>query len=347
MGKKSKKVTKKDSVLSPNKFDTLKADDAEDAVEITRFCDSDEDESCRVCKEGVSKEIDGLQCDMCNAWVHSDEECSDLTKTQFKFIKKCTNPAIQYICMICRDTDTEAQNAQPIVRDAIAKNTAKIDSVGESVEQLKKQNEEILALIKDKCKADDGIKQHVTEVVKNQKEKDERKYNLILYNIPESDPKVTLAQAELEDVQNVKNIFKFVCPSVDNSGLLSKSVTRCGSKRVPNAEFPNPKPRPIKVVLQSPSEAALIRKNARKLKDNDGLNHVGISEDKPYNERVEDRKLRSELLRRRNENKEDVVIFNKQVILRSEINKHKTNANSGEAPPTSGQQGASSRGPKN
>ena len=61
------------------------------------------------------------------------------------------------------------------------------------------------------------------------------------------------------------------------------------------------------------------------MKDNEGLRHVGISEDKTYRERMEDKELRAELLKRRNVDKEDVVIYNRQVRLRSELPNFKNN----------------------
>ena len=61
------------------------------------------------------------------------------------------------------------------------------------------------------------------------------------------------------------------------------------------------------------------------MKDNEGLKHVGISEDKTFKEREEDRKLRATLIKRRNDG-EDVVIYNKNVILRSEIAKVRENS---------------------
>ena len=106
---------------------------------------------------------------------------------------------------------------------------------------------------------------------------------------------------------------------MDNSFLNGKTVTRCGTKRVPSQDYPDPKPRPIKIVLRGPSEVGLLRKNARKLKDNESLPHVGISEDKPWKEREEERKLRKELYKRKNEDKEDIIIYGGQVILKSEL----------------------------
>ena len=92
--------------------------------------------------------------------------------------------------------------------------------------------------MKKKSKTDDSLRLHVTEELHIQNEKKEKACNLIVYNVPESDSKVSKAQAELEDVQNVKNVFNFVCPSVDYSGLSSKTVTRCGTRIEPTPDFP-------------------------------------------------------------------------------------------------------------
>ena len=309
-----------DIVISPNKYSVLDSD-----VVLDRDDDEDEPIPCRVCATNVSKETDGLQCDRCDAWVHSEIECSDLTKPQFKFMKKCNNSSIQYICIVCKDYTIQTSPSEAVCRDAISKNGAKIDSIEASIKTLKEQNREIFEFMKKKSKTDDSLRLHVTEELHIQNEKKEKACNLIVYNVPESDSKVSKAQAELEDVQNVKNVFNFVCPSVDYSGLSSKTVTRCGDRREATPDFPTPKPRPIKIVLQSPSDVILIRKNARKLKDNEGLRHVGISEDKTYRERMEDKELRTELLKRRNVDKEDVVIYNRQVRLRSELPNFKNN----------------------
>ena len=168
-------------------------------------------------------------------------------------------------------------------------------------------------------KTDDSIKVQISEAFGDQKDKDERNNNIILYNIPESDPKVSSTQSEVEDIQNVKNVMNFVSPTIDSSNLNGKTVIRLGPIRVPNDQYPNPKPTPIKVVLQNPSEVGVLRRNARKLKNNEGLNHVGIAADKTWKERVEERELRKEFNIRKNEDKEDVIVYNKKVILRSEL----------------------------
>ena len=295
------KANKKDPVISPTKFDALKK--------------SSGDSPCRCCNE-IVVDPDGIQCDKCHCWVHSDEKCSELSKSEFKFMARTKSQAIKFVCLKCR---LEYNDTVLNPMDAVSRQGAKLDSFGEAIAALQQQNKEIVEYMKKNSKTEDSIKVHVSEAIDDQKDRDERKQNIILYNIPESDSKSNTAQAELEDIQNVKNVFQFVCPSMDNSNLSGKTVTRCGTKRVPSQDYPDPRPRPIKIVLQGPSDVRLLRKNARKLKDNEGLSHVGISEDKTWKEREEDRKLRKELHKRKNEDKEDVIIYNKQVILRSQL----------------------------
>ena len=284
------------------------------------------DSPCRICNDTVYRP-DGIMCDRCECWVHSAQKCSELTQDQLKFLVKNKNVAIKFICSKCR---VEFPDKMLAPLDAVARQAVKIDTFGEAIATLQQQNKEIIDYVKKATKTDNSIKVQVSEAIHVQREKDERKHNIILYNIPEADKKAPPAQAELEDIQKVKNVLNFVCPTMDVSSLNGKIVTRCGNKRVPNEKFPNPKPRPIKIELQSPSEVSQLKRNARKLKDNEALNHVGISEDKPWKERMEERELRKELSKRRSEG-EDVVISiqDKKVILRSELPSKKKGVDTG------------------
>ena len=291
--------------MSPNKFAALSGA-------------SSGDSPCRVCDDIVIGP-DGIQCDKCDCWVHSDAKCSEISKTQFNFMKKCKSPAIKFVCSTCRNelTDRSALLDPP---DAVARNGAKLELVGAAIAALQDQNKEIMEIIKKGNKTDNSIKAQITEAIGDDRDKDERKNNIILYKIPECDPKASDAVSEAEEIQKVKNVMNFVTPNQNTSDLNGKTVIRLGRVRAPSDTYPNPKPRPIKVILHNPAEAMALRKNARKLKDNEGLNHVGISADKTWKEREEERELRTEYNRRKNTG-EDVIIYHKlkKVILRSEL----------------------------
>ena len=274
---------------------------------------------CRICREEVPK-ADGLQCNRCKGWVHGAKSCSELSKAQFKFMFQQSDiPAIQYICLSCRKDESDKVDPRDVVvRDAVAQNAAKLEVVGHYVDLLQQQSRTIMDYMKTSSKTDSSIRLHVTEAISDQKDREDRKNNIILYNIPECDAKATAGVVEAETIQNVKNVFNYVEPGVDTTGLNGKNVIRLGKPRTPSEEYPNPRPRPIKVILRNPQEVSLLRNNARKLKDNNGLNHVGISADKTWKEREEEREVRQEYNKRKHEDKEDVIIYNNKVILRSQ-----------------------------
>ena len=273
--------------------------------------EEDDCESCRVCMVTVLSENDSIKCARCEGWVHSEKKCSDLTKGQFDFLKKHVTPAIQFVCSKCRDVED--------TREAVARNTAKLDSVGQSIAELKHQSNLILNYMKTSSKTNDSVKTLVAEAIGDERARGERENNVIMYNVPESDPKANDALAEAEVIQNVTNVITFVEKSIDTSSLNGKTVMRLGPKRVPSEDNPHPKPRPVKVIFRNSIEAGLIKKNARKLKFSDGLKHVGISADKTWKEREEERETRKVYNQRKFENHEDVVIYNSEVILRSEL----------------------------
>ena len=301
---KNKAITP-DPIVSPNKYEALREKDAHSP--------------CRVCQEMVYS--DGITCDKCECWVHSASECSELSPADFSFMQRCKSPSIKFVCAACR---SEFSDTMFIPNDVAAKNSAKLDLFGSAIADLHDQNKQIMEIIKNNKNTDDSIKAHITEVIGDERDKDDRKQNVIMYNIPECDPKASNTVSEVEDTQKVKNVMSFVTPNIDNSFLNGKTVIRMGKVRAPSDTYPNPKPRPIKVILPSPTEALALRKNARKLKDNQGLNHVGIAADKSWKERLAERELRSEFTRRKN-NGEDVVIYNNEIKLRSEL-PHSTKA---------------------
>ena len=114
--------------------------------------------------------------------------------------------------------------------------------------------------MKTSSKTDSSIRLHVTEAISDQKDREDRKNNIILYNIPECDAKATAGVVEAETIQNVKNVFNYVEPGVDTTGLNGKNVIRLGKPSTPSEEYPNPRPRPIKVILRNPSGGSSFEK---------------------------------------------------------------------------------------
>ena len=100
-----------------------------------------------------------------------------------------------------------------------------------------------------------NISVSVTEVLSDQREIDEKKKNLMVFNLSESlDPK--------SDLIKVKEVLTHVNPEADIEQLNCDNVTRLGSKKSTDGE--NSKPRPVKIVFKDSDTKWQFIKNAKK-----------------------------------------------------------------------------------
>lgn len=162
----------------------------------------------------------------------------------------------------------------------------------------------MLKLLKNEERLEDRIKTQVSEVMEDKTEKEARMNNVIMFNIPEGD-QTDKEKASKEDIEQVKKVVKFVSQDVNTNNLNKEKVFRLGKPRVPTPENPNPKPRPLKVILEDPAHKKKLVANSRKLLDYN-LKKVGISEDKPWKEREELRAQRE--LKNKNEKIENSTL---------------------------------------
>ena len=174
---------------------------------------------------------------------------------------------------------------------------------------------------------EEKIKVQIEQSFDELKDREERKNNLIIFNLKES-IKEDVNEATNEDLLQLKEVLKITNPEMtDNliNDLSSNDFTRLGKKTQ------NPKDdskiRPIK--LQVPNEPTKYRiiKNTYKLKS--CVNHpkIGIKFDLTRQQQAEDREMRQELVRRKAAN-EDVMIFRGRIIERSQLMKLKNEKSS-------------------
>lgn len=100
------------------------------------------------------------------------------------------------------------------------------------------------------------------------REREKRKSNVIIYNLPES----RADDGETKKTQEAESIKK-VCDSADIQFEIEHFI-RLGEKKGPNA-----RPRPLKVVLQNEADKQKLVRNGTKLKVSDELGSVSITPD--------------------------------------------------------------------
>ena len=117
------------------------------------------------------------------------------------------------------------------------------------------------------------------------------------------------------DLSEIKSILRYVCPDVDADIVEEAEISRLGQRKPPTASNAKPKPRPIKIKFKSGKSKTSDLRQARKLKDHEKYNRIGLAADKTRSEREEDKALRTEMMRRRSD-REDVYIRGGKLIIR-------------------------------
>ena len=192
----------------------------------------------------------------------------------------------------------------------------------ERVKNLETKNEESHAATDsaklDNTEIENKIKLQLTESIEELKEIEERKNNLIIFNVKET-PSNDEEQSLTADLANVKEILTFSNPDLANTQikrLETSDITRMGLYKT-EAE----KPRPIIVTLQSQKTKFQILKNSHKMKNCTSHTKIGFRMDLTKKQQLEDKALRIALEERKKT--EDVMIYKNKIILRSELDKHK------------------------
>ena len=268
---------------------------------------------CKIC----SKEIEGgsfVGCDNCLTWLHL--ECSQVPQIEFEFLHKHKTTQLLYHCSLCKkgskDDHTEAQNE-------------KIERLAEMVQTISNQNLAILELLKKdnivEVKIEDTVQESIhtnlKELLDDQTEKDNKKNNLIIFNLPESEGKDDGKSAESEDLDKVKEILNFIDKDIitPEADLNEKSISRIGNTKSKDIS----RPRPVKIEFPNQRPKNKAMRNARSLKDfNVYPKKIGISKDKSEVEMKKDRTLRWKLTQKRKDG-QDWTIFDDDVFLRNDI----------------------------
>lgn len=296
-GQKAGKDKKKTGSTSSSPFNYLLADDSS---------------PCKICKVNVGDDK-GIKCDRCTAWVHL--KCSELDSSEYTQLAKIQSVSVKWHCPVC--SAEMSKLADP--NDRLASNEAKLDHMMTIVTMLQQQNAMILnLLVKSEDKMEETVQKHVRETYEEDRDREARRNNLIMYNLKES--RGTGEEAEKEDNLKVFNVIHDIDSNLAFADVEANvvEIVRLGKKQ-------DKKVRPVKVVLKSNDMKARILRKAKNLKKSESFSTVGVSADKTMMERNRDKLLVEERNKRR-ENNEDVVIYRGKVVLRESIEADKPEA---------------------
>ena len=273
---------------------------------------------CMDCKEEVGQ-FDSIQCDRCKGWLH--QKCSGTTHEEFKFLETHPLSKILWYCDSCLN-DSKGGAAVQDVR--MAQQSVTLEALHQIVLTLQNQNatiqsqnETILQLLKRESKLEEKIESHVKEALVDAKEKEEKKDNIIIFNIAE----LKEGESQEEETRKVNEVLKIAHPELSYEDDV-KVMTRLGERR----QHHDAKPRPVKLQLSGVRVKNAILKGTKNFKNHTRYEKIGITKDKTTKEQQQDRKLRDEVAKMKKEG-HDAVIFRGAAVLRKDrdetLNKEK------------------------
>ena len=140
---------------------------------------------CLVCKKDVQETDEGLECHDCLVWAH--RQCTDITPHQYSFLSDDASHsmAIQWVCDKClvnKGDKKVIQSQLQDLKDCVVKLSQKIVDMEKT---FAGSLEEKVSQIMDK-KVHNLKETVLDEVMDEIGEKEKRKLNLIVVNLPES-----------------------------------------------------------------------------------------------------------------------------------------------------------------
>jgi len=151
-----------------------------------------------------------------------------------------------------------------------------------------------------KVEVDTQIGVHVSEILTDHREIDEKKCNLVVFNFPGGN----------KEIEKLKEILTYVNKDVDTSYLNQNNCTRLGKK-----------PRPLKVVrvFQDADAKWNFIKRASSLSGSGSFKKVGLALDKSTKERQEDMALRDLLKAEKVKRPDDDLVIFRRCIEKRDI----------------------------
>ena len=286
--KSATNLATKPSTVKPKIRDTTqKPRRGEDSTELSDD-GGDDTTPCAMCDVLLDYDSKALCCDFCGNWVCLP--CSGMPGIVYDTITTNEIPNFIWTCDSCRAAIPTIRNMSKMLKDIKDEQT---DSRQE-MKKLHSRVEKIESTIDDK----------IQDAIEEYRERESRKCNIIIHNIPESDREQPEERRQ-EDMENLKDILD---ASVGTDHQVEfGTVTRLGKR------FEG-KNRLTKVVLDSVKSKRMILGAAKKLRESDAWNNIYVTPDLSPKEREKNKQLRAELKKRKEDGEDSLVIRKGKIV---------------------------------
>ena len=244
---------------------------------------------CLQCEEEVEDNMDEtIECGLCKNWCH--KKCSRLSETKYKHLQEGGDELL-WSCKKCRESDA--------VETGRSRLEAKVDTM---MEMMAKMMKRMIELEESKAERESRIEEMINESVEvkvkeamnEAREREKRKMNVILVNVPENEGE----SAEERKKGDLERVIEIVGKVAEVGREEVGDPIRLGGKTIGKES----RPRMLRVTMKSEDARKKVLMNARKLNEGvDFKNRVYINPDRTEGERRDFRQLKEELERRKKE----------------------------------------------
>jgi len=263
--------------------------------ELPEVDEAEGEDNCGNCKKKVRSDQNGISCDACEQWFHCG--CAKVSIDEYKMIQKMGN-RITWNCGRC-GTSVKEQN------EKLKEENRKLIEILKNFEKnIEARLEEFKSEIKNNIS--NVVKEEIIGEMKEEEEKKKRQKNLVVYKLKESQ-KATKEHREEED--------KNVCLDLMKNTLKVEDCEIEKVIRLGKIDENNRHDRPLLIVMQEKNKKYEVLTNASNLRycQNEEHRKIYITPDMTIKQREENRKLREELKRRR-DNGENWYIKNGKLV---------------------------------
>lgn len=219
--------------------------------------------SCKCCNQ-LSEGHLMVTCSLCkDKYKHS---CVDITSNEVRTLN--ANKGYNWTCLGCRAIGNDLKDLRALIID-----------LQREIKELRAENTRTV---------NTGI--DMEEIIYEITERQKRKNNIVLFNIPEPDQRTSKSLQAESDKNVVADILTEVSPEISADNI----------KPVRLGTFSDSKSRPVKIKLENLDIIKTVLKNAKKLKSNQRFKNIYITVDRTKNQLEQYRKVRQELAERIN-----------------------------------------------
>ena len=289
-------------------------------------------EYCKQCRIEVTDKCKALTCDRCNSWFHI--ACQNLSEYEYNFFKNNILPPgatqVNWFCSYCKNDQHPDKKAYDLVAELKTEvqkmskqNEVLTDALVQVLDILKVNKKEVSQEVKQvEERVQTSVSSVIYEAIDHSKEKEEKECNVIIFNAPEAKKEPGKSKKEYEEEDHIMvNYLKKEAEKDHFVAILDKSRV----ERIGQYKEDSPRPRPIKVKLDSPEEKWFFLKKAENLKSiNDArYKNISIQKDKTKMELMEDRRLKTRCTKMREETGKNYIIFAQNIMLKEEVDAFK------------------------